>query len=204
MKEIVKKEQVEIIGFFENNASINLDLTKYESRLTEELYIIKFYYQNDGADFNFIESDIVNKAINENNSVERYIFQNKNNISMNLDNFKISIINGDNNDLISQSDIISSEVTNEKIDVKCFSLLKNTNINITNIIYNIKEELFEPIFYNITLVEHNLNDIGNVLLGEAERNLEDGTFRIFDKAGRQVAKFATVRYGKTETRTKLE
>jgi hypothetical protein len=195
---VVGKTGIAITNYvqIDNIFNISIDI----SDLKNDTYYLKIYYNNDQN--NYLLSDPINYLQNDDKILERYQFSNNNKISNNLVNYRIYLLDMQNNVLNSKY-IVNSTINNDIIDIQCFSLFNDSTVDKTQYQFFLKEELFDEVWLELHIEDYNINDIGNVLLGNAQRDLSTGVTTFFNADGSILSQHVSERYIKTETRKKI-
>ena len=195
---VVGKTGIAITNYvqIDNIFNISIDI----SDLKNDTYYLKIYYNNDQN--NYLLSNPINYLQNDDKILERYQFSNNNKISKNLVNYRIYLLDMQNNVLNSKY-IVNSTINNDIIDIQCFSLFNDSTVDKTQYRFFLKEELFDEVWLELHIEDYNINDIGNVLLGNAQRDLSTGVTTFFNADGSILSQHVSERYIKTETRKKI-
>lgn len=195
---VVGKTGIAITNYvqIDNIFNISIDI----SDLKNDTYYLKIYYNNDQN--NYLLSNPINYLQNDDKILERYQFSNNNKISKNLVNYRIYLLDMQNNVLNSKY-IVNSTINNDIIDIQCFSLFNDSTVDKTQYQFFLKEELFDEVWLELHIEDYNINDIGNVLLGNAQRDLSTGVTTFFNADGSILSQHVSERYIKTETRKKI-
>lgn len=169
------------------------------------IYNMTIFYENQNSIFEFDgEFDVIDFVFSRDMLLERIILDNqKNKISKDLRNYKIYLVNKNTNIVKYKETILNSTITNTELDITCFSL-NIGSVNYKDFIFIIKEELFDTVNIELTIGDYSLNDIGNVILGNAERDLITGEFKVFDSAGNLISTSISTRFGRKEYRKRIE
>jgi hypothetical protein len=171
------------------------------ANLPNDIYYLKIYYNNDLD--NYLLSNPINYLQNSNKLLERYQFSNNLGISKNLVNYKIYLLNMQG-DILNSKYIVNSTISETIIDFQTFSLFENiSNPDLTQYQFFLKEELFDEIWMELHIEDYTANDIGNVILGNAQRDLSTGVASFFNADGSILSQHVSQRYGKSETRKKI-
>jgi len=186
------------------NSLYNLELEGNNFSLKDNIFFLKIYYNvmpNKIHNFDLVE----NYKKSADYKAERYVFNNNINlIAKNLVNYKIYLKDRESGEVINIAPIVTSNLVNSDIvDIVCFSLFDD-NMSVADInekySFTIQEELFDSILLELVVDDYLINDVGNVLLGRAERNLKTGRFVVYDKAGNIVVETVSERFNNKETR----
>lgn len=179
-----------------------LNMTIDVSNLNGNLYYLKVYYNDDNSNYLFTSPIYYIKSSDK--VLERYQFNNNNlNISKDLANYKIYLLDLNGN-MLNSKYIVKSIIGNGIIDLQCFSLFDNIdNSDLSKYQFFIKKENFSEIWIELRLDDYSVGDVGNVLLGNAQRDLSTGVFTVYNSDGSILTQNISTRFVKTETRKKI-
>lgn len=186
------------------NSMYNFSFNPIELELNSGQYLMTIFYEDENSIYEFGDSsDIINFIFSKDKLLQRIILDNqKNKISTDLRNFKIYLVDKDTNRVKYKQSILNSVITNTELDILCFSLDTNS-ANYGNYTVIIKEELFDSISIDLTIGDYSVNDISNVILGNAERDLVTGEFKIYDSFGNLIGVTVSTRAGRKEYRRRI-
>ncbi len=197
---VVGKTNIKIDNFsqLDNILNVTLDI----SDLVNSLYYLKIYYNDDNS--NYLFNSIIYYIQSSDKVLERYQFDNNSlNISKDLANYKIYLLDV-NGRILNSKYIVKSVIGNGILDLQCFSLFENIdNSDLSKYQFFIKKENFTEIWTELKLEDYSAGDIGNVLLGNAQRDLNTGVFTVYNSDGSILSQNVSTRFVKTETRKKL-
>lgn len=167
-------------------------------------YLMTIFYEDENTIFEFDSgTDIISYIFSKDKLFQRLILDNqKNKISADLRNFKIYLIDKLTNKIKYKQSILNSVITDTELDILCFSLDVDSD-NYENYTIVIKEELFDSISIDLTIGDHSMNDVSNIILGNAERDLVTGEFRIYDSFGNLIGVTVSTRAGRKEYRRRI-
>jgi len=182
----------------DNILNITIDI----SDLANNLYYLKIYYNDDSS--NYLFNNVIEYIKSSDGVLERFQLDNNGlNISKDLANYKIYLLDLNGNVLNSKY-VVKSTIGNGIIDLQCFSLFENMdNPDLSKYKFFIKKENFNEIWMELKIEDYTFEDVGNVLLGNAQRDLSTGIFTIYNSDGSILTQNVSTRYGKTENRKKI-
>ena len=167
-------------------------------------YLMTVFYEDENKIYEFDSgTDIVNFIFSKDKLFQRIILDNqKNKISTDLRNFKIYLVDKVTNKIKYKQSVLNSVITNTELDILCFSLDVDSN-NYENYTIIIKEELFDSVSIDLTIGDYSMNDVSNIILGNAERDLVTGEFKIYDSFGNLIGVTVSTRAGRKEYRRRI-
>jgi len=182
----------------------NFPFNPIELELEAGQYLMTVFYEDENKIYEFdSETDIINFIFSKDELFQRIILDNqKNKISTDLRNFKIYLVDKITNKVKYKQSILNSVITNTELDILCFSLDTDSS-NYENYIIIIKEELFDSVSIDLTIGDYSMNDISNIILGNAERDLVTGEFKIYDSFGNLIGVTVSTRAGRKEYRRRI-